>query len=441
MTQAQEFLLTIVADQHRGLPQGIPSICSANPWVIEAALLRQLDTQKPVLIESTSNQVNQYGGYTGMTPAHFHAFVKAIASKVGFPIERILLGGDHLGPNPWQQQTAEQAMEKARQLVADCVQSGYTKIHLDASMRLSDDTPDQPLDQCLAAKRAAELAEVAEATCQDTEGIFGAPVYVIGTEVPHPGGIQEKTDEIKVTDPMDLQTTIETTRSEFFAHGLQDAWSRVIAVVVQPGVEFGDAEIFDYDRAAAKELKRFIEAYPSLVYEAHSTDYQTKWALKELVEDHFAILKVGPALTFAFREAIFSLAIIEEELLAWQGIPLASIRQTLDAEMLANPEHWEKYYNGDEGQLHFARKYSLSDRSRYYWPAESVQKALEQLLQNLSSVSLPLSLLSQFLPVQYEKVRRKQIPCAPVSLILDRIQVVLEDYDLACNDVAGGESG
>lgn len=441
MTHAQELLLTIVADQHRGLPRGIPSICSANSWVIEAALLHGLDTQAPVLIESTCNQVNQYGGYTGMTPAHFLAYVKTIAAKAGFPFERILLGGDHLGPNPWQQQSAEQAMDKARRLVADCVQNGYTKIHLDASMRLADDAPNQPLDQRIAAQRAAELAKVAEATYQNAKGASGAPVYVIGTEVPLPGGIQEKEEEIEVTDPADLQVTIETTRSGFFALGLQEAWSRVMAVVVQPGVEYGDADIFDYDRAAAKKLKHFIEDYPTLVYEAHSTDYQTRRALRELVEDHSAVLKVGPALTFAFREAVFSLALIEEELLAGRGKTLSNIRQTLEAEMLAGPEHWEKYYSGDEEQLRFARKYSFSDRSRYYWPADSVQKALDNLLRNLSSVSLPLSLLSQFFPAQYQKVRRKQLPCAPVPLILDRIRVVLEDYSLACSGVVGGNDG
>ena len=103
-------------------------------------------------------------------------------------------------------------------------------------------------------------------------------------------------------------------------------------MVVQPGVEYGDDHIFDYDRAAAAELSRFITTQPGLVYEAHSTDYQTPAALRALVEDHFAILKVGPALTFAYREAVFALELIEREWLAGRpGITLSGVRSALDA--------------------------------------------------------------------------------------------------------------
>ena len=56
--------------------RGIPSICSAHPVVIEAAMRHAARLGLPVLIEATCNQVNQDGGYTGMTPDLFVAFVK-----------------------------------------------------------------------------------------------------------------------------------------------------------------------------------------------------------------------------------------------------------------------------------------------------------------------------------------------------------------------------
>ncbi len=87
-----------------------------------------------------------------------------------------------------------------------------------------------------------------------------------------------------------------------------------MALVVQPGVEFGDEFVHEYQPEPARELVHLIESYPNLVYEAHSTDYQTRQGLRDLVQDHFAILKVGPALTFAFREAIFALVNMENEL-------------------------------------------------------------------------------------------------------------------------------
>jgi len=429
---SHKFLLRIGADQHEGLHQGVPSICSANPWVIEAAFLHELDTQKFVLIESTCNQVNQYGGYTGMTPANFAGVVKEIAEKADFPRERVILGGDHLGPFPWQAQSSKEAMSNARSLVADCVKNKYMKIHLDASMRLGDDELNKPLDIRIAARRAAELAKVAETTFENGKTGLSAPVYVIGTEVPDPGGIREKENGISVTELSDLRATIEITREEFVSLGLEGAWSRVIAVVVQPGVEYGDSDIFDYQRNKTSKLRDFIEDYPNVVYEAHSTDYQTNRALTDMVEDHFAILKVGPELTFAFREAVFALAMIEEELLSGLDKKTSNIREVLEMEMVARPEYWEKYYDGNSNKLHLARKYSFSDRIRYYWPADEVQVALANLLHNLREVSLPLSLVSQFFPIQYERVRRKQIDNDPVALILDHIQIVIEKYSLAC---------
>jgi D-tagatose-1,6-bisphosphate aldolase subunit GatZ/KbaZ len=247
------------------------------------------------------------------------------------------------------------------------------------------------------------------------------------------GGAQEAEEGVRVTPPAEVAETIAITRDAFGARGLDDAWRRVIAVVAQPGVEFGDANLFEYDREAARDLSRFIEGEERLVFEAHSTDYQTPGALRRLVEDHFAILKVGPALTFAFREAVFALVMMEEERLAGRaGIELSHLRETLDAAMLANPVHWRKYYGGDEQAQAFARKYSFSDRSRYYWPVPEVQAALARLLRNLEENPPPLSLLSQFAPVQYGRIRAGRIANSPRAIILDRIGQVLEEYAYAC---------
>ena len=429
---SHEYLLGIGVDQHKGINHGIPSICSANPWVIESAFLHGLDTRNYVLIESTCNQVNQFGGYTNMTPADFVDYIRKIAEKVDFPLERVIIGGDHLGPFPWQEKPAKDAIGNARRLIADYVKNKYMKIHLDASMRLADDETNKPLDMQIAARRAAELAEVAETTYKKEKPGLSAPVYVIGTEVPDPGGIQENHNGFSVTKLSDLRDTIEITKEEFVSLGLEEAWSRVIAVVVQPGVEYGDSDIFDYVRSKSSKLKNFIEDFPNLVFEAHSTDYQTQSALTELVEDHFAILKVGPELTFAFREAVFALAMIEEELFSGQDKEPSKIREILETEMLARPEYWEKYYAGTENQCHLARKFSFSDRVRYYWPADGVQESLAHLLQNLREASLPLSLVSQFFPIQYEKIRNKQIDNDPAAIILDHIQLVIEKYSLAC---------
>ena len=124
----------IITRHKAGEDLGICSVCSAHPLVIEAALRFDLHTDNKVLIEATSNQVNQFGGYTGMKPADFRDFVLKIAKEVGFPHERLILGGDHLGPNCWQNEPADAAMEKSIALIIAYVAAGFSKIHLDASM-------------------------------------------------------------------------------------------------------------------------------------------------------------------------------------------------------------------------------------------------------------------------------------------------------------------
>ncbi len=424
----------VIQAQKQGRASGIVSVCSSHPTVIEAALRYALEVGAPLLIESTCNQVNQYGGYTGMTPADFIRFVHEIAGRLRFPSASLILGGDHLGPSVWQAERAGQAMEKAHVLVRDYVRAGYAKIHLDASMSCADDPAGVPLDIELSAARTADLAKTAEQTfrAHDTAAV-SAPRYVIGTEVPPPGGIQGRVEGMRVTPPGEVKETIEATRLAFQARGLEEAWQRVIAVVAQPGVEYGEQTIFDYRRSEAVELSRCIEAYEHLVFEAHSTDYQTRGALRQLVEDHFAILKVGPALTFAFREAVFALEMIEEELFAGrEEITLSGLRRTLDEAMQANPIHWQRYYGGSPAEQLRARRYSLSDRARYYWPVPTVQAALSRLVSNLSHEPIPLSLLSQYLPGQYEQIRSNALPNEPGAIIISRIAQVLSSYFYAC---------
>jgi D-tagatose-1,6-bisphosphate aldolase subunit GatZ/KbaZ len=426
-----ELLLSTVRLNRSGRGIGLYSICSSNRFVIEAAMLQAKADCTAVCIESTSNQVNQFGGYSGMTAAEFAQFAKTVAADVRFRPEQIILGGDHLGPHPWQGERAEVAMAKARELVRSCVLAGYTKIHLDTSMRCADD-PARFSDE-IATLRAATLCEVAEAAHSELPLGSPAPVYVIGTEVPSPGGEHAAGASPMVTRNEDVERTITLAHDAFVARGLQSAWERVIAIVVQPGVEFGDAIVFEYNRHASRHLVSYIERNWNLVFEAHSTDYQMRERLKEMVEDHFAILKVGPWLTFAFREAVFALAEIEKEWLGdKRGVTLSGVRDVLEEAMIQNPGYWQEYYHGDEAYLRYARKYSYSDRCRYYWPQPEVQDALGKLLNNLSRHPIPLTLLSQYLPAQYGAVRQGRITDTPLEIIHDKVREVLGIYANAC---------
>lgn len=423
--------LTIMVEQHkRGKANGIYAVCSAHPLVLESAIRYAHANHTPLLIEATSNQVDQFGGYTGMTPADFRRVVCQLADTLNFPQQQLILGGDHLGPNRWQNLSAELAMARADDLIKSYVAAGFKKIHLDCSMSCQGDP--LPLTDAIVAERAARLAKIAEETCVAQFGESDL-VYVIGTEVPVPGGAHEALTELAVTTPDAARATLEAHRHAFEKQGLGAIWPRIIGLVVQPGVEFDNARVIDYQPQKAAALSKMVETYDTLVFEAHSTDYQTPQSLRQLVKDHFAILKVGPALTFALREALFSLAAIEEELLPAKAC--SGLRHVLESVMLDRPEYWQSHYHGDGNARRLARGYSYSDRVRYYWPDSLIDEAFARLVRNLADDPIPLPLISQYLPLQYVKVREGDLSATPQELIISHIQDILQQYHAACQGV------
>jgi D-tagatose-1,6-bisphosphate aldolase subunit GatZ/KbaZ len=422
----------LVHEQKQGRARGVASLCSAHPEVLRAAFEAALADGSSVLVESTCNQVNQEGGYTGVKPAGFAAFVARLAREAGLPASRVVLGGDHLGPNPWTRLPASAAMERACELVRDCVRAGYAKIHLDASMPCADDPPG-PLPDEVAAERTARLALAAETAAVTRTPGAPQPVYVIGTEVPPPGGQAAGHGGPVPTSVADARRGRSLTHAAFARLGLEHALRRILAQVVQPGVEFGDDEVFVYRREAAG-LRALAEADEQLVFEAHSTDYQPESSLRALVEDHFAILKVGPELTFAWREALFALEAVERELLSRRAPErLSGLARTLDEAMRAEPRHWQAFHaGGDEDALRLRRAFSLSDRSRYYWAAPPVQAAVERLLANLDREPLPRGLLSQHRLAAPHDAPGELRPGRSAALARAQVRRVLARYARAC---------
>jgi len=425
--------LQVFLRESRGL-RGIYSVCSAHPRVIEAAMRQAGADGTHLLLEATSNQVNQAGGYTGLTPAMFRDYAYGIAKEMGFERSRLILGGDHLGPNPWQQLDARTAMQHAVEMVRLYVEAGFTKIHLDASMRCADDAAIVP-DEVMAG-RAAALCSAAESA--RTRLGLAPVVYVIGTEVPTPGGASHALNTLEVTTREAAEHTLSVHSKAFHDAGLDTAWERIIAVVVQPGVEFDHNSVVDYDAAKARHLQGFLQAHPELVMEAHSSDYQKPRAYKELIRDGFAILKVGPALTFALREMLYALATIEREL-----VPEAEqshLVETMEEVMLAHPANWQKYYRGSTEQQRLLRVYSYSDRIRYYWGRPEAETAVTRLMRNLQQAAIPETLLSQYCPREYEAIREGRLRNDPRELAIASIRTVLESYSRACRgDVSNSD--
>ena len=425
----------IISNYKNGKHDGIVSVCCSNQYVIAAAMDKLRDTDISLLVEATANQVDQFGGYTGMKPAEYRDFILQLCKDNNFPEDRVILGGDHLGPLTWTNIEPEVAMENSKELIRQYVMAGFTKIHIDTSMQIKGDADNENFGDEVIADRAGILCRVAEEAYKellkiDKDAIH--PIYIIGSEVPIPGGAQGEEEEeegISVTKVENFKTTIATFKEAFKKYGVENAFDYVVAVVVQPGVEFGSESVCEYNRQKAKGLSESIKEYDSILFEAHSTDYQTKYALREMVEDGFVILKVGPALTFGFREGAFALNSIEEELLQYNDkFELSRFREILDFEMVKDPKQWEKHYVGSGSKVKLERKYSLSDRCRYYMPNGEVDFALNKMLDNLSKVDIPLPLISQYLHNQYTLIREGKLKNEPVELLKSKIGEYIDDY-------------
>lgn len=414
----------LIARNRAGSAEALPSVCSTQPEVLTAALLLAGKQSSLLLVEATSNQVNQFGGYTGMTPVEFAERLTALAGRLGLDPEQLVLGGDHLGPQVWRRETGATAMESAGELVRAYVRAGFQKIHLDCSEPCAGDP--RPLPAALSAARAAELA----AECERIAPNPSALAYVIGTEVPRPGGALAEEEGLRPTRPEDAAEVIELHR-QAFAKVAPAAWERVAALVVQPGVEFSPTHVVHCDAAGASGLAQALRGQPRMCFEAHSTDYQLPRAFAALGAGHFAILKVGPALTDAYRRALYALDAMSGVLDGRGTRP--ALPDVMESLMLAEPRHWRDHYHGTEAECRWLRHHSYADRIRYYWPQPAAGNAVTALYDRVDAIQPPHYVLRDYFAA--ELIERadelRAVAGGPArALVLASIQSVLSPYFL-----------
>lgn len=412
----------LIERNRAGSAEVLPSVCSTQPEVLTAALLLARELSSLLLVEATSNQVNQFGGYTGMKPAELAERLTALVGRLGLDPQRLVLGGDHLGPQVWRRETAATAMKSAADLVRTYVRAGFHKIHLDCSEPCADDP--RPLPPALCAARAAELA----AECERAATSRSDLAYVIGTEVPRPGGALAEEEALRPTKPADAAEVIELHR-QAFTRMAPAAWERVAALVVQPGVEFSPDHVVHYDAAGAGGLAQALEGRPRMCFEAHSTDYQRPQALAALGAGHFAILKVGPALTDAYRRALYTLDAMSGAL-DKHGVRRA-LADVMEQLMLSEPRHWREHYHGTEAECRWLRHHSYADRVRYYWPQPAAREAVTALYDHVDALRPPLYVLRDYFdPELIERAERLRTAAGGLAraLVLASIQDVLRPY-------------
>ncbi|MCU0903000.1 MAG: class II D-tagatose-bisphosphate aldolase, non-catalytic subunit [Tabrizicola sp.] len=411
-------LRQIITRNRAGDAIAIPSVCTAHPEALEASLTLAETLDQPIVVEATSNQVNQDGGYTGLKPADFIRFVKDIAGQSGVRQDRIVFGGDHLGPQAWRKLPADDAMAKAHRMVADYAAAGFTKIHLDCSEGCANE-PAQLPDE-ITATRSAALAATAMEHAPDPENLL----FVIGTEVPPPGGARaDDHGDIPPTTPQAAKATLDAHSDAFQAANIP--LHLIGGLVVQPGVEFSPMEVHHLPLARDPHLLDALTDWPGVCLEAHSTDYQHAQAYPRLAALGFAFQKVGPALTFAWREALYGLDAIRIQN-GWASGPL--LPDTMEEVMLANPAYWQAHIHGQTADPRTERHFGLADRIRYYWPEQKAQAAVQRLLTDLADKRLPDPVLAaHFCSAEIAIARSSPYPL-PRALALARVQTALRPY-------------
>ncbi|MBG20402.1 MAG: hypothetical protein CML31_10665, partial [Rhizobiales bacterium] len=163
----------------------------------------------------------------------------------------------------------------------------------------------------------------------------------------------------------------------------------------------------------------------------HSTDYQPTEALSALVQGGFCILKVGPGLTFALREALYGLDQIAGILVpAYEG---DALMRTMETTMLAAPKNWAGYYPGSDAEKYVQRHFSYSDRIRYYWNLPDARGAVAALFDALGERELPETLVSQYLARVYDDVSAGTLTPTARNLAIASVRKALEPYSIATN--------
>lgn len=410
-----DILRNIITRNRAGDTVAIPSVCSAQPDVLKASLARAETLDRHIVIEATSNQVNQDGGYTGITPDKFIAYVHQLADEASVDRARLLFGGDHLGPQAWRSESPEHAMSKARKLVADYVAAGFSKIHLDCSEGCAGEAAQLGDEQT--SRRSAELARICVQENSDL-------LFVVGTEVPPPGGARtDESGDIPPTDPLAAKVTLQAHGNSF-----GDMAPLIGALVVQPGVEFTPMAVHHLPMnktlpSAGAGMLSALTDWPGVCLEVHSTDYQHPPAFIRLAQLGYAFQKVGPALTFAYRQALYSLDQARGVMGGGKGLLQTAMEQL----MVEQPGNWISHYHGDESQLYTQRHFGLADRIRYYWAQPAAQAAVGSLRKDMTQTIPDPVLWQTFSPEVLH--RAENLAGSQVQRLIDaQIQLALDPY-------------
>jgi D-tagatose-1,6-bisphosphate aldolase subunit GatZ/KbaZ len=349
--------------------KSLPSFCTSNFLVLKILIKFCKKKKLPLLIETTSNQVNQFGGYTNLTPKKFIKKILLDLKKEKFNRKLFFYGGDHLGPLPWQKFGQLKSLERSKKLIKSYIDSGAQKIHIDTSIKLRHD---KNFSKKEILKRTQNLFN--NLNLDKINNIF----FVFGTEVPFAGGgIKKNQSAAKFSAKSAIN------ESDFVKKLLLKKfnYNKYFALVIDTNMEFFDRKIIKPNLKNLTEIVKYSKK-KNFYFEAHSTDYQSLNTLKKLVKNNFKFLKVGPELTHYLLKSLFLMEQFENEHILKKN--RSFFKQKLINEVLSNKTHWEKYYNEKDSTVVEKILKGKLDRARYYLNTTKVNESIKLLEKNIN---------------------------------------------------------
>ena len=344
--------------------KALPSFCTSNIDVIESILFFCNIKKLPCLIESTSNQVNQHGGYTNKTPKMFVKEISSLRKKIKFDSKRLFLGGDHLGPLPWGKKNKNIAIKNSISLINDYLSENFCKIHVDTSIKCKND---KFINSEIVFNRTSEILNN-----DSIKKKIKNRLLVVGTEVPLAGGGDNK--NLIRTSTKQIETEVFNFKKIFQKLNLRNSF---FGLVIEPGMKYKHSKITKPNFTQFGNKKN-ISKKNNFFYEAHSTDYQSKKILRQLVKNNFRFLKVGPELTYNYARSLFFMENIEKKKIKLKN---SNIKKTIFFSMLKNKKYWNGYYIKKKPELFLNSKL---DRMRYYFDTKEVKNSVGILRRNIN---------------------------------------------------------
>ena len=346
--------------------KALPSFCTANFDVIESIFYYCNLNKLPCLIECTSNQVNQEGGYSNHTPKTFVKKINKLKKKIRLNQSQLFLGGDHLGPLPWKNSSSKIALNNSINLINKFLNKKFDKIHIDTSIKCKND---RLINSKKIFNRTLKILN-STSIKKKINNIF----LIIGTEVPLSGSDDNK--NIIITHLKQIQN--ESLRFIKFLND-QKFKRKKFGLVVEPGMKYMNSSI---KKPLLKTFfkKREFSVKNNFVFEAHSTDYQPLKILNKLVDNNFKFLKVGPELTYNYSRALYLMNNIEKKFYKKKE---SEIKKNILLSMRQNKKYWKDYYNNRDNKLLLNSKL---DRSRYYLNCKNVKNSINILKNNINKL-------------------------------------------------------